>query len=171
MSAIPNLSETVKRTADTATISSATHTRLDDTSIDNFRPLRVIVIGAGFSGINCGIRIPQRLKNVDLAIYEKNSDIGGTWFENRYPGCACDVPGPSFLPIHLMARRGRLTERAAHSYQYSYAPNPSWNSFYATGAEIHGYLKGVAEKFSANRFIKCNHAVQSCTWDDNASIW
>jgi succinate dehydrogenase/fumarate reductase flavoprotein subunit len=66
---------------------------LDDVPIENFRPFKVIVIGSGFSGINCAIRIPQRLRNVDLTVYEKNSDVGGTWWENRYPGCACDVPG------------------------------------------------------------------------------
>jgi hypothetical protein len=62
-------------------------------AIENFRPMRVIVIGAGFSGIYLGVRIPERLRNVELAIYDKNAGIGGTWFENRYPGCACDIPG------------------------------------------------------------------------------
>jgi hypothetical protein len=61
--------------------------------VENFRPMRVVIIGAGFSGIYHGIRIPERLRNIDLTIYEKNSGIGGTWYENRYPGCACDVPG------------------------------------------------------------------------------
>lgn len=59
---------------------------------ENFRPIKVIVIGAGFSGIYCGIRIPERIKNVSLTIYEKNDGVGGTWWENRYPGCACDIP-------------------------------------------------------------------------------
>ena len=63
--------------------------------VENFRPMKVIVIGAGFSGIYSGIRIPERLRNVDFTIYEKNAGVGGTWFENRYPGCACDVPGTS----------------------------------------------------------------------------
>ena len=65
---------------------------LSGTPIENQRPLKVRVIGAGYSGIYLGIRIPQRLRNVDLAIYEKNEAVGGTWFENRYPGCACDIP-------------------------------------------------------------------------------
>ncbi|KAK5000128.1 hypothetical protein LTR66_000953 [Elasticomyces elasticus] len=129
MSGIPNLPETVPRTAKTAADSHVTQVDLEDTPIDNFRRLRVVVIGAGFSGINCGIRIPQRLRNVDLTIYEKNAGIEGTWFENRYPGCACDVP------------------------------------------EIHEYLEGVAEKFSATRFIKCNHAVQAYNWDKDSSTW
>lgn len=50
---------------------------LKDTPVENFRPLKVIVIGAGFSGILCGIRIPQRLRNVDLTVYEKNEGVGG----------------------------------------------------------------------------------------------
>jgi hypothetical protein len=57
---------------------------LKDSPVENFRPMKVIVIGAGFSGIYCGIRIPQRLKNVQLTIYEKNEGVGGTWWENRY---------------------------------------------------------------------------------------
>jgi len=66
---------------------------IKDTAIENFRPMSVIVIGAGFSGIYCGVRIPERLRNVKLTIYEKNAGVGGTWYENRYPGCACDIPG------------------------------------------------------------------------------
>lgn len=64
-----------------------------DEPIENQRPLKVRVIGAGLSGVYLGIRIPQRLRNVDLKIYEKNEGIGGTWWENRYAGCACDIPG------------------------------------------------------------------------------
>jgi cation diffusion facilitator CzcD-associated flavoprotein CzcO len=66
---------------------------LKDEPIENLRPLKIRVIGAGYSGIYLGIRIPQRLRNVDFQIYEKNDGIGGTWWENRYPGCACDIPG------------------------------------------------------------------------------
>lgn len=54
--------------------------------VENFRRMKVIVIGAGFSGIYMGIRIPERLRNVDLTIYEKNDGYGGTWWENSYPG-------------------------------------------------------------------------------------
>jgi hypothetical protein len=57
--------------------------QLRDIPVENLRPLKVIVIGAGYSGIYCGIRIPERLRNVDLVIYEKNAGVGGTWYENR----------------------------------------------------------------------------------------
>jgi hypothetical protein len=55
---------------------------LKESPIESFRPIKVRVIGAGYSGIYLGIRIPQRIRNVELKIYDKNSGIGGTWFEN-----------------------------------------------------------------------------------------
>lgn len=66
---------------------------LKEEPVENFRPLKIRVIGAGYSGIYLGVRIPQKLRNIDLQILEKNEGVGGTWWENRYPGCACDVPG------------------------------------------------------------------------------
>ncbi|KAJ4400869.1 hypothetical protein N0V91_008378 [Didymella pomorum] len=65
---------------------------IKEAPVDNFRPMRVIVIGAGFSGLYLSIRIPEWLRNVDLVTYEQNAGVGGTWFMNRYPGCACDIP-------------------------------------------------------------------------------
>lgn len=56
------------------------------------RPLRVIALGAGCSGICLAKFLPERLRNVSLTIYDKNPEFGGTWYENRYPGCACDIP-------------------------------------------------------------------------------
>ncbi len=53
------------------------------------RPLKVVCIGAGVSGLATAIKIQETLTNVDFTIYEKNGDVGGTWLENRYPGCAC----------------------------------------------------------------------------------
>lgn len=93
MTTIPNLPESVSHSALHEKAVKPDQSSLRDIPIDGARPLRVIVIGAGFSGINCGIRIPQRLRHVNLTVYEKNADVGGTWYENRYPGCACDVPG------------------------------------------------------------------------------
>lgn len=110
MSAIPNIPETVPRVdsanGDTALRdalagkSGASHIehaeingdaepngtktdvpwQLHDMPIENQRPIRVIVIGAGYSGVYCGIRIPERMRNCELVIYEKNDGIGGTWY-------------------------------------------------------------------------------------------
>lgn len=59
-----------------------------DLPIDHARPIKVIVIGAGISGITAAIKLPQTIKNLELSIFEKNEDIGGVWFENKYPGIA-----------------------------------------------------------------------------------
>ncbi|KAH7397926.1 flavin-binding monooxygenase [Cadophora sp. MPI-SDFR-AT-0126] len=124
---------------------------IKDEPVENLRPLKVRVIGAGYSGIYLGIRIPQRLRNIDLQIYEKNEGVGGTWWENRYPGCACDIP--------------------SHSYQYSFDPNPNWSAFYAPAKEIWTYLNGIAEKYGVMRYVKLSHRVSSCIWDDKAKKW
>ncbi|KIW17912.1 hypothetical protein PV08_05107 [Exophiala spinifera] len=122
-----------------------------DQPVENFRPMKVIAIGAGFSGIYLSIRIPEWLRNVELVVYEKNDGLGGTWWENRYPGCACDIP--------------------AHSYVYTFEENPGWSKFYAPSHEIQNYLQRVADKYSAGRFIKLNHKVVGCTWDATRAKW
>jgi ribulose 1,5-bisphosphate synthetase/thiazole synthase len=85
MSAIPNLpadTPGIHANSD-ANDTARTPFKLRDTAVENLRPLKVIVVGAGYSGIYCGIRIPERLRNVELVIYEKNAGVGGTWYENR----------------------------------------------------------------------------------------
>ncbi|KAI3398294.1 hypothetical protein diail_9517 [Diaporthe ilicicola] len=119
--------------------------------VENLRHLKVRVIGAGFSGICAAIRIPERLRNIDLVVYEKNEGIGGVWWLNKYPGLACDIP--------------------SHSYQYTFAPNPHWSSLYAPGPEIQRYLQGVAERFGAVRFIKTQHKVVRCAWSAATRKW
>jgi len=70
--------------------------------------LRIITIGAGASGLNIAQQVGKHMQEIDLQIYDKNADVGGTWLENRYPGCGCDIP--------------------SHNYQYTWEPNPNWNS-------------------------------------------
>ena len=76
-------------------LAGAAEAIIEPRSVDHARPMRVICIGAGISGIIAAIRFPQKLKNFELQIYEKNNDIGGTWLKNRYPGCACGRSLPS----------------------------------------------------------------------------
>ncbi|KAI6846811.1 FAD/NAD(P)-binding domain-containing protein [Hortaea werneckii] len=125
--------------------------QLHDRPIENQRPVRVIVIGAGYSGVYCGIRIPERMRNCSLAIYEKNAGIGGTWYENRYPGAACDVP--------------------SHSYQFSFNPKHDWSSLYAPSWEIREYIESTARKFGADRFVHLEHEVVGCRWDEAEGKW
>jgi hypothetical protein len=62
------------------------------------RPLKIIAVGAGVSGLSLAHAVESgQLPNVELKILEKNTGLGGTWFENRYPGCACDIPSHNYL--------------------------------------------------------------------------
>ncbi|KAF7114789.1 hypothetical protein CNMCM5793_000328 [Aspergillus hiratsukae] len=124
---------------------------VEERSIDEARPLRVVIIGSGISGIIASIRFRQRIPNVDLCVYEKNEDIGGTWFENKYPGCACDIP--------------------AHTYQATFEPNKEWSTFYAAAPEIHAYWKRVAEKYGCMKYVKLKQQIIEAVWDDSKSKW
>ncbi|KAK6382936.1 hypothetical protein LTS17_003606 [Exophiala oligosperma] len=120
-------------------------------SIDDDRPIKVICIGAGISGMLTAIRFPQKIKNLELVIYDKSDDIGGTWHENRYPGVACDIP--------------------AHSYQFTFANNLNWSSFYAAGPEIHRYLKNVARRYDVERYVKLRHLFLGAQWQASDGKW
>ena len=86
----------------------------------------VVVIGAGLSGVCAAIKLKEA--GIDnFHCFEKASDVGGTWRDNRYPGVACDVP--------------------SHLYSYSFAPNPEWSRWYAPGPEIWDYVKKCAADF------------------------
>ena len=73
------------------------HPLITERPVDEPKPLRVVYIGAGISGICAAILFPRFAPNLDLVIYEKNQDLAGTWYENRYPGCAC---GMNSLHLH-----------------------------------------------------------------------
>lgn len=97
---------------------------VQDRSIDEARPLRVVVIGAGISGILACIRFTQRIPNIELCIYEKNADIGGTWFENRYPGCACgECSGMKLRAATCIVGTPSLTKRVSCRYSSTYIPS------------------------------------------------
>ncbi|KAH7083601.1 hypothetical protein FB567DRAFT_604618 [Paraphoma chrysanthemicola] len=115
------------------------------------RHMRVICVGAGASGLYLAYKLKHYFTDFTLDIYEKNADIGGTWFENRYPGCACDIP--------------------AHNYTYSFHPNPDWSANYAGSSEIYNYFKNFAETYGLRDYITCSHQVTSAVWVENAKEW
>ncbi|MCJ1309536.1 hypothetical protein MMC25_003196 [Agyrium rufum] len=129
----------------------ATHSILSPRSVDAPRPLKVICIGAGCSGLVAGIRLPEKVKDLDLVIYDKNEEVGGTWFENKYPGCACDIP--------------------AHVYQLSFEANPGWSTFYAKAPEILEYFKRITDKYGLRKHIKLGHKVLEARWNTETSRW
>ncbi|CCL98306.1 uncharacterized protein FIBRA_00300 [Fibroporia radiculosa] len=123
--------------------------KLGGFSIDEYRPIRVVVIGAGFSGIIAGIR--HKIPNINLTIYDKNAGIGGTWFTNKYPGLACDIP--------------------SHCYQLTFEVNTNWSSFYAPGPEIQAYLQSVVDKYKLMRYIKLQHRIVHARYDEPTGKW
>ncbi|MFV0932755.1 flavin-containing monooxygenase [Pseudomonas jessenii] len=109
------------------------------------RQPRVVIIGAGMSGLLMGIKLRQSGYD-NFRIYEKAARVGGTWRENTYPNVACDVP--------------------AHSYAYSFAPNPEWNWRYGRGEEIQRYFERCEQKFGMTPFITFNCGIESARWED-----
>lgn len=87
--------------------------RIVEEPIGTRRPLRVVCMGAGYSGLMMAMIFNERMRdsNATLQIYERNEDIGGTWLENRYPGCRCDIPAYVDRPIYHKILSALLTQR------------------------------------------------------------
>ena len=75
------------------------------------------------------------------------------------------------IQISQVRSRSNSSVPKAHSYQYTFSPNPHWSNLYAPGKEIQQYLQGVAEKFGATRFIKTSHRVEKCAWNADEKRW
>jgi len=109
----------------------------------------VVVIGAGMSGILAGIRLRQA--GVRFTIVEKDEGVGGTWFENRYPGARVDVGN--------------------HFYCYSFAPDDHWTEFFAQQPELQQYFEHCADGYGVAEHISFGTEVERATWDDGAARW
>ncbi|KAF6228775.1 hypothetical protein HO173_011622 [Letharia columbiana] len=113
--------------------------------------VKIIHVGAGVSGLLTAYKARKYLKDYELVCYEKNPTIGGTWWENRYPGCACDVP--------------------SHSYTLTFEPNPEWSGFYAFGSEIQAYFQKFYEKYELQPYMKFDTKVLSAVWHEDKGEW
>ncbi|RFF29260.1 flavin-containing monooxygenase [Wenzhouxiangella sediminis] len=111
---------------------------------------RIAIIGAGFAGLGAAIRLRQRGER-DFRIFEKSDGVGGTWWVNRYPGCACDVPS-------------RL-------YSLSFAPNPDWTRHFAPRAEIQAYLEGLVFEHRLEPHLQTDTEIVRAEWLDDAKRW
>src|SRR6056297_3060247 len=114
------------------------------------RHLAVAIIGAGFGGIGLGARLVGHGLH-DFLIFDRAAGIGGTWWANRYPGCACDVP--------------------SHLYSLSFAPNPNWSRRFAPRAEIQAYLKRCVAQFGLESRLTLDNGIERAGWDDKNNIW
>ena len=110
----------------------------------------VVIVGTGFAGIGMAIRLKQAGIH-DFTILEKASGVGGTWRDNRYPGCACDVE--------------------SHLYSFSFEPNPDWSREFAPQGEILAYLERCVERYGLRPHIRFDTAVTGATFDEAAGLW
>ncbi|AQA03448.1 4-hydroxyacetophenone monooxygenase [Mycobacterium sp. MS1601] len=109
----------------------------------------VVVIGAGQSGLLAAIRLQQA--GIPFTVLEKNAGVGGTWWENTYPGARVDVGN--------------------HFYCYSFEPDDHWSEFFAQQPELQGYFQSVMDRHGVAEHIRFNTAVTSAEWDDDSSSW
>jgi cation diffusion facilitator CzcD-associated flavoprotein CzcO len=110
----------------------------------------VLIIGTGFAGIGMAIRLKQE-GITDFVVLEKAGDVGGTWRDNTYPGCRCDVP--------------------SHLYSFSFAPNPEWSHTFSPQPEIWDYIRTVTDEYGIRPFIRFDTEVTEAAWDDDAQRW
>lgn len=110
---------------------------------------KVLVIGAGLTGILAGIELERA--GYDHVIIEKNEEVGGTWWKNRYPGVGVDTP--------------------SHFYSYSFEISPEWNHYHPHGADMREYFRSVADKYNVRRNVRFRTLVHSLIFDDEAGVW
>jgi cation diffusion facilitator CzcD-associated flavoprotein CzcO len=110
----------------------------------------VLIVGAGFGGLAMGVKL-RAAGFEDFLIIEKGDDVGGTWRDNTYPGCACDVP--------------------SHLYSLSFAQKPDWSRMYPGQAELFEYVKTVADEHDLRRRIRFGTAMLAAAWDMAAGAW
>lgn len=112
--------------------------------------VRVAVIGSGFGGLGAAVRL-RREGITDFVVLERADSVGGTWRDNSYPGCACDVP--------------------SHLYSFSFAPNPDWPRTFSGQPAIRAYLEHVADTFGLRPHIRFGHEVLMMRWDTEELRW
>jgi 4-hydroxyacetophenone monooxygenase len=115
-------------------------------ALDDFR---VIIVGARFAGICAAVRLKEM--GIRFVILEKNDNVGGTWWENQYPGCAVDTPN--------------------HFFSYSFNPNPNWTRHFSRRDEILGYIEATADKYDVRKHVRFGIEVTSAEFDEDEALW
>jgi cation diffusion facilitator CzcD-associated flavoprotein CzcO len=111
---------------------------------------RIAIVGAGFGGLATAIRLKQAGIH-DFVVLERGDDVGGTWRDNSYPGCTCDVP--------------------SHLYSFSFAMNPNWSRAFSPQPEIQAYLQRCADQFNLRPHIYLGADMHQAQWDNAAQRW
>ncbi|MGW1542595.1 flavin-containing monooxygenase [Streptomyces sp. NPDC002309] len=112
--------------------------------------VRVAVVGSGFGGLGAAVRL-RREGITDFVVLERAGSVGGTWRDNSYPGCACDVP--------------------SHLYSFSFAPNPEWPRTFSGQEHIRAYLERVTDVFGLRPHLRFDSEVKRMAWDGDELRW
>jgi cation diffusion facilitator CzcD-associated flavoprotein CzcO len=112
--------------------------------------VHTVVIGTGFSGLGMAIQL-RRDGRDDFVVLEKADDVGGTWRDNTYPGCACDIQ--------------------SHMYSFSFEQNPDWTRSFSPQPEIWDYLRRVTDRYGLRRHIRFGTEVTGARWDADENRW
>src|ERR1700692_4764288 len=116
---------------------------------DALQATQVVIIGAGMSGLYAGIQLQQA--GIPFVILEKNDAVGGTWYENIYPGCGVDTPN--------------------HFYSYAFEPNHDWSHFFAKREALWNYFEKVADKYDLRKHIRLGTEVVDARYDEDSAVW
>jgi cation diffusion facilitator CzcD-associated flavoprotein CzcO len=111
---------------------------------------RIVIVGTGFSGLGMAIKLKEEGEH-DFVLLERAADIGGTWRDNTYPGCRCDV--------------------SSHLYSFSFAPNPNWSSTFSPQEEILDYLRDCAERYGVMPHVRFETELEGAAWDTDDELW
>jgi 4-hydroxyacetophenone monooxygenase len=109
----------------------------------------VLIVGAGVCAIALGVALGRL--GIPYTIVEKNGELGGTWYINRYPGCGVDTPN--------------------HSYSYSFGPRNPWTRYFCQREELLEYLKKVAAEFGIREHLRLNTRLTASHWDESKRRW
>jgi cation diffusion facilitator CzcD-associated flavoprotein CzcO len=125
-------------------------TNTEEKSSNGDTHVHIAILGTGFAGLGMAIRLKQQGQH-DFVILEKAGDIGGTWRDNTYPGCACDIP--------------------SHLYSFSFALNPHWSHVFSPQGEICEYLRHCARRFGIIPHIRWNSELLEAFWNEDEQCW
>jgi cation diffusion facilitator CzcD-associated flavoprotein CzcO len=120
---------------------------MTDTAV---RHVEIAIVGTGFSGLGAALRL-KRAGRDDFVVLERADDLGGTWRDNHYPGCCCDIP--------------------SHVYSYSFELNSAWTRAYASQPEILDYLRSTASRNGLLPHIRFRHEMTGAAWDQGTQRW
>ncbi|MEN8876677.1 MAG: FAD-dependent oxidoreductase, partial [Hyphomonas sp.] len=109
----------------------------------------IVIIGAGLGGLTAAIKLQEA--GYDFTILEQADRVGGTWAQNTYPGCACDVP--------------------VAAYQLSFAQSMNWTRVYPQQPEIQAYAEEITDRFQLRPNLRLNEAAEKAVWDEGTKKW